>query len=187
MSPSASALRSTISSPRSARRRTRCKAFQRRSGKSTHNCRLSPPRRPRRSTLAALQPYRDALAATQSLQQSFAADSSPRRRGLASRRRRDLRRRGKGGATRDLGRIEDSSRTLRSRSSPSMPRRRASTRSLSSKSSRFRSRRSVRNTPPNSPRCKSRRLSASNRLPQSSASTTCSSKRRAVATIRWRP
>ena len=51
-----------------------------------------------------LQPYRDALAATQSLQQSFAADSSSRRRGVASRRRRHICRRSKGRATRNLGR-----------------------------------------------------------------------------------
>ena len=54
-----------------------------------------------------LQPYRDALDATRALEQSFAADSARAGAALASGRRRDLRRRGKGGATRGLGRIED--------------------------------------------------------------------------------
>ena len=56
MSPSASALRSTISYRGSVRRKTLSKAFQLRSGKSTHNCRLWPPRHPKRSTLAACSP-----------------------------------------------------------------------------------------------------------------------------------
>ena len=75
-SPSASALRPTILSPKSARQRTRCKPFQLRSARSTDNWCRSELLHPRLSAPISLHPYRDALSATQSLQQSFAADSA---------------------------------------------------------------------------------------------------------------
>ena len=111
-----------------------------------------------------LQPYRDALAATQSLEQSFAADSA---RAAAAMRAgdeaayADAMRAAQLATSEELRILDDAS----SKSSPSMPRRRGSTKSLRAKSWRFRSRPSTRNTPSNSPRCKSGRRSASSRSP----------------------
>ena len=103
MSPSASALRSTILYPESARRRTLCKAFRRRSAKSTHNCRrlatassqafsADPPaalsRRARRDAIAFSNPSPPTAAAPLRRCGPATTRHTPTRHGRRNSRRR---------------------------------------------------------------------------------------------------
>ena len=119
-----------------------------------------------------LQPYRDALFATQSLEQSFAADSARAAAAL---------REGDDAAYADAARAAQLATSEEMRLLADATKQKLAlyaeearfyeiTQQQKSSLSQEGARR--RNTPPSSPRCKDRRLSATNRSPRNSASTT---------------
>ena len=173
MSPSASALQPTISYPGSVEAKDALQTFSAPFGEINRQlASLGDRYVPGLQRRSSGSPIATRSTRPKALQQSFAADAAAPRRRCASGRRRGLRRRGTGRATRASEEIEDRCGRFEAETRPlfrggALLRNHAAAKTLPVAAGARR-----QNTLPNSRRCKGRMLSASNRLRQNSVSTT---------------